>query len=138
MIDLIVLVLLLAQSLIGVAALVRWRSALRSGSPFPTALVATHILVADAATILWIVRMVTDELAWGWASLVVLLVGNGIGDLVLAGRWRIDQAISGGWLRGWVDAAKGLLNPKRRLGAAHAAGAGVTTVFLAIACVLAI
>lgn len=137
MIDIVVLVLLLVQSLIGVAALLRWRSALRAGATFPTALVATHIAVADAATIVWIVRMATDELAWGWASFVVLLVGNGVGDLVLAGRWRLDQAVAGQWLRGWVNAVKGLANPKRRLGAAHAAGAGVTTVLMLVACLVA-
>lgn len=134
--DLVVLVLLVVQSLLGVLALLRWRAASRAGSAFPTALVATHIAVVDIATVLWVVRVVSDDLVWGWISLGVLLLGNGLGDLVLAGRWRIDEAVSGQWLRGWVDAAKGLLHPKRRIGAAHAVGAGVTTVLLAAACVV--
>ena len=134
--NVIVLVLLVVQSLIGVTALLRWRAALRNGSPFPTAVVATHIAIADAGTVLWIIRLVTDDLKWGWAALVVILVGNAVGDIVLAGRWRLDQALSGQWLTGWVSAAKGLLNPKRRLGAAHAAGAGITTTLLAIACIV--
>lgn len=136
--DLVVLVLLAAQSLLGVLALLRWRAALRAGARFPVALVATHVAVVDLATVLWIVRMVTDELAWGWVSLVVILLGNGLGDLVLAGRWRLDQAVSGRWLRGWVSAARGLLDPQRRAGAAHAVGAGVTTVMLAVACFAAL
>ena len=128
------LVLLLLQSVLGLLALLRWRKVLRPSAPFPTALVAAHVVVADAATLLWIVRMVSDEVAWGWASFVVLLVGNGLGDLVLAGRWRLDQAVSGAWLKGWMSAAKGLLDPKRRVGAAHAAGAGIVTVVVLVAC----
>ena len=131
-----VLVLLVLQSTVGLLALLRWRRALRAGSRFPTSLVATHVVVADTASILWIVRLVADHLAWGWASLVVLLVGNGIGDLVLAGRWRLDQAATGAWLKGWVSAAKGLTNPKRRIGAAHATLAGVTTVAMLVACLI--
>ena len=134
--NVVVLVLLLVQSALGLLALLRWRKAIRTSARFPTSLVATHILVADTATILWIVRLVTDEAGWGWASFVVLLVGNGIGDLVLAGRWRLDQATSGAWLKGWVSAAKGLLNPKRRVGAAHAAGAGIVTVVVLVACLI--
>ncbi|GAA4805840.1 hypothetical protein ACFQ0K_00870 [Nocardioides caeni] len=134
--DVVVLVLLLLQSALGVLALLRWRKALRPSARFPTSLVAAHIAVSDIATILWVVRLVTDEVGWGWAALGVLLVGNGIGDLVLAGRWRLDQATSGAWLKGWVSAAKGLTNPKRRVGAAHAAGAGITTVALLVACLI--
>ncbi|HJQ04021.1 MAG TPA: hypothetical protein VJ872_01125 [Nocardioides sp.] len=131
-----VLLLLVVQSLIGLLALLRWRTAMRSGARFPTALVATHIAVVDVASILWIVRLVSDRAAWGWAALVVLLVGNGLGDLVLAGRWRLDEAVGGQWLKGWVSGAKGLLTPRRRVGAAHATLAGVTTVAVLVACLV--
>ena len=52
------------------------------------------------------------------------------------GRWRLDQAASGAWLKGWISAAKGLTNPKRRIGAAHATLAGVTTVAMLVACLI--
>ncbi|GAB3859394.1 hypothetical protein GCM10028801_20730 [Nocardioides maradonensis] len=134
--NIVVLVLLVLQSLIGVLALLCWRRAVHSGARFPLALVASHIAVVDAATGLWIVRLVSDRAGWGWAALVVLLAGNGIGDLVLAGRWRLDKAVGGQWLKGWLSAAKGLTNPKRRIGAAHAVGAGVTTVAMLVACLV--
>lgn len=135
MLDVIVLVLLLIQSSLGALALLRWRAA---KARIPWSIVGVHIAVVDVATILWIVRLVTDDLGWGWASLVVLILGNGLGDLVLAGRWRADHAVSGRWLRGWVNAVKGLLSPQRRLGAAHAAGAGIVTLLTAVACVVAL
>ncbi|HWU22149.1 MAG TPA: hypothetical protein VN088_11530 [Nocardioides sp.] len=131
-----VLVLLVVQSALGLLALLRWRRALRSGARFPTALVATHIAVVDVATGLWVVRLVSDRAGWGWAALVVLLVGNGLGDLVLAGRWRLDQAVAGQWLKGWVSAAKGLLEPRRRVGALHATFAGITTVAVLVGCLV--
>ncbi|GAB2989174.1 hypothetical protein [Nocardioides montaniterrae] len=131
-----VLVLLVVQSLLGVLALLRWRRALRTGASFPWPLVASHVLVADIATALWIARLVTDAGGWGWASFGVLLVGNGLGDLVLAGRWRLDAAVGGRWLTGWVSGAKGLLDPRRRVGALHATGAGVVTVLVLVACIL--
>ena len=134
--DMAVLVLLLLQSALGLLALLRWRKALRAPGRFPTTLVTSHVVVADAATVLWIVRMASGEEAWGWAAFVVLLVGNGLGDLVLAGRWRIDQAMSGAWLKGWLSAVKGLADPKRRVGAAHAAGAGIVTVATLAACLV--
>jgi hypothetical protein len=131
-----VLVLLLVQSAVGLLALVRWRRALRAGARFPTSLVLTHIAVADTATVLWIVRLATDHAGWAWAALAVLLVGNAVGDLVLAGRWRLDEAASGRWLTGWVSAAKGLLTPRRRVGATHATLAGVTTVATLVGCLV--
>lgn len=138
MLDAIVLVLLLLQSALGALAFLRWRRALRSGASFPTALVATHVAVADTATVLWIVRMLSDELAWGWAALVVIIAANGLGDLILAGRWRLDHALSGRWARSYFSAVKGLTEPRRRAGAAHLVGAGVTTITLAAACVVAL
>lgn len=137
MLDSIVLVLLVLQSLLGVAALLRWRSAYKNRVGFPMRTVATHIAFADVTTVLWIVWMVTDALAWGWAALVTILLANGVGDLLLAGRWRLEHALTGRWLRGWVAAAKGLTSPRRRVNAAHAVMAGVTTAVLAAACVVA-
>lgn len=138
MLDLIVLVLLAVQALLGVVALLRWRAARVVGTAFPTALVTAHVVVAVVAVVLWVVRMATDDLGWGWGALVVLLTANGIGDLVLAGRWRLDHAVSGRWVRGWLSAAKGLTHPRRRAGAAHAVMAGVTTVLLLVACLVAL
>jgi hypothetical protein len=135
--DAVVLALLVLQSVVGVLALLRWRGALRAATSFPTALVAAHIVVSAGATALWVVWLASDRLAWGWAAFVVVLVGNGLGDLVLAGRWRLDQALSGRWLRGWADAARNLLDRRRRIGAAHAALAGVTTVLMLVACLVA-
>lgn len=131
-----VLVLLVVQSLVGLLALLRWRRALRAGARFPTVLVTVHVVVALTATALWVVRLLAGGDGWAWAAFVVLLVGNGLGDLVLAGRWRLDEAVGGRWLRGWVSAAKGLLTPRRRVGAAHATLAGVTTVLVLVACLV--
>jgi len=133
MLNVIVLVLLGVTMAIGLTVLLRWLKRRRPGTGFPTALVATHISVVVVGTALWVIFMATDQVAWAWASLVVVLTGNGLGDLVLAGRWRLDVAASGRWAQGWLSAVKDLVHPRRRINAAHAVLAGVTSVTMLVA-----
>lgn len=128
-----VLVLLGVTVSVGITVLLRWLKRRRPGTAFPTPLVAVHIGAAVAGTALWVTFMATDTTAWAWVALVVVLTGNGLGDMVLAGRWRLDVAARGRWAQDWWSAVKDLVRPRRRINAAHAALAGVTTVSMLVA-----
>jgi hypothetical protein len=132
-----VLVLLVTTATFGILILLRWLRRHTAGSKFPTALVALHLFSAVATLALWLTYMATDRLGWAWAALITVLATNGLGDLVLAGRWRLDAAVRGTWIRDYGKALGDLRNPRRRINAAHFVLAGTTTVLLAYATIAA-
>lgn len=137
MITTVVLILLVTTVAFGLLILLRWLRRRTAGSQFPTTLVVLHLSGAVATLALWLAYMATDRLGWAWAALVTVLTTNGLGDLVLAGRWRLDAAMRGTWIRDYGKALGDLRHPRRRINAAHFVLAGTTTVVLAYATIAA-
>ena len=137
MVATVVLLLLVATATVGTLALLRWLRRRSPGSKFPTALVVLHVSAVLTTLTLWLIYMTTDRTGWAWAALVTVLTANGLGDLLLAGRWRLDSAVRGTWIRDYGKAVSDLRHPRRRLNAAHLVLAGTTTVVLAYATIAA-
>lgn len=144
MLDVIVLILLLVTAAAGLVALLSWlagrrrlRSAGRTARPFPTATVVIHVVGAFATLALWGTWMDSDQARWAWLALVVVLVTNGLGDMILAGRWREGVGMAGRWLADWLQAVRQILKGTRLAGTLHAALAGTTTALMLAACIVA-
>lgn len=144
MLDVIVLVLLLVTAAAGLVALLGWlagrrrvRAAGRTGRPFPTATVVVHVVGAFATLALWGFYMDAGRVRWAWVALVVALVTNGLGDMILAGRWREGVGMAGRWLSDWWQAVRQILKGTRLAGTLHAALAGTTTALMLAACIVA-
>jgi hypothetical protein len=144
MLDVIVLVLLLVTAAAGIVALLSWlagrrrvRAAGRTGRPFPTTTVVVHLLGALLTLALWGFYLDDGRVRWAWVALVVVLVTNGLGDMILAGRWREGAGMAGRWLSDWIQAVRQILRGTRLAGTLHAALAGTTTALMLVACIVA-
>jgi len=128
-----VLAVLLLQSAVGLAMLLGLRRQRRINA---TALV--HAVLADAALALWIAFVVVEDAWIAWASFAVVLLGNVFGDLLLIAHWRGRTGQKTSFGKDYNASISSVLRGQHpKVPTAHAAGAGIVTVLMLIAAILA-
>ncbi|MEV4313717.1 hypothetical protein [Actinocrispum sp. NPDC049592] len=103
---------------VGVVMLLRWR---RAVPPPPAALI--HLAAAATGLALWITYLSTDRpAALAWVTFGVLIVINGLGDMLLTVRWRARRANTGhgSAILDYFRAAREVMSGKRPAALAHA------------------
>lgn len=81
---LVVLGAWLVQAIVGSVLLAGWWRHGRASLP----MVVAHVAPAVLALGLWVMFVVDESVAWGWASFAAITVGNTFGDQLLIGRSR--------------------------------------------------
>jgi hypothetical protein len=79
-----VLVAWLAQVGVGIVLLTRWFRAGRIHAPT----ILTHVGLSVLGLALWVTYVFTDQVLWAWGALLLITVGNGLGDTMLLRRAR--------------------------------------------------
>jgi hypothetical protein len=129
----VVLVALLLQAALGLWLLLAWR---RRAPVSATAYVHAGVVVLALA--LWAASMAQDSAPLAWSSLLVLLVGNFLGDLLLIAHRRGVTGAEGGFFADYGAAVGAVLRGRHPARATiHAAGAGVVTVLTLVGCIVA-
>ncbi len=112
------LVSLVISAVIGVVMLLRWR---RAVPPPPTAFI--HLTSATAGLALWITYLSTDRpAALAWVTFGMLIITNGLGDILLTSGWRARRAKTGhgSAVLDYFRAAREVASGRRPAAMAHA------------------
>ncbi|GGU24614.1 hypothetical protein [Nocardioides albus] len=80
----VVLVAWLVQAAVGVLLLTGWFRHGRAHSR----VVVTHVVLSVAGAGLWVAYVLSDQVLYAWAALVMITIGNGFGDNLLLRRTR--------------------------------------------------
>ena len=121
------------QGAVGVRLLAEWLRGRRD-----TSTVLSHVGLSVGALGPWIAFLATEDVAWGWAALALITVGNSLGDSLLRNRWRRLTGVRSSFLRDYAGAVGAVLTG--RLPAAvvfHAAFAGAVYFAALASCIAA-
>lgn len=96
----VVTALFAIQAIAGVVLLVAWwRHGRRSAAS-----IAGHVVAIGSAGVVWVVFAVTGAIGWAWLAVVLLTIGNTLGDALLRRRWRGMSGRSEGFGRDYGGA----------------------------------